>query len=91
VTLLKLVLAPALVVVSSLAGRRWGPEPAGALVALPIVAGPILFITYLDHGRRFVSRAASASLLGLVSRCARAVPHRHQRGGRVRLTLAGYT
>jgi hypothetical protein len=87
VTLLKLVLAPALVVVSSLAGRRWGPE----LVALPIVAGPILSITYLDHGRRFVSRAASASLLGLVSRCARAVPHRHQRGGRVRLTLAGYT
>lgn len=46
-TLLKLVLAPALVVVSSLAGRRWGPELAGALVALPIVAGPILFITYL--------------------------------------------
>ena len=65
--LLKLVLAPMLVVASSLAGRRWGPELAGALVALPIVAGPILFITYLDHGRRFVSRAASASLLGLVS------------------------
>jgi hypothetical protein len=65
--LLKLVLAPTLVVASSLAGRRWGPGLAGALVALPIVAGPILFITYLEHGRRFVSHAASASLLGLVS------------------------
>jgi hypothetical protein len=65
--LLKLVLAPMLVVASSLAGRRWGPGLAGALVALPIVAGPILFITYLEQGRRFVSHAASASLLGLVS------------------------
>ena len=40
--LLKLLLAPALVVASSLAGRRWGPAPAGTLVALPVVAGPIL-------------------------------------------------
>ncbi|MER5638009.1 hypothetical protein ABT095_13750 [Kitasatospora sp. NPDC002227] len=52
---------------SSLAGRRWGPALAGTLVALPIVAGPILFISPLEHGRAFVARAASASLLGLVS------------------------
>ncbi|MHA6759436.1 hypothetical protein [Streptacidiphilus sp. PAMC 29251] len=65
--ILKLVLAPLLVVGSSLAGRRWGPAVAGTLVALPIVAGPILFITYLEHGRRFAAHAASASLLGLVS------------------------
>lgn len=65
--ILKLVLAPSLVVASSMAGRRWGPGVAGTLVALPIVAGPILFITYLEHGREFVAHAASASLLGLVS------------------------
>ncbi|MDG6103183.1 hypothetical protein Daura_16895 [Dactylosporangium aurantiacum] len=65
--LLKLVLAPLLVVGSSLAGRRWGAAVAGTLVALPIVAGPILFITCLEQGLRFGARAASASLLGLVS------------------------
>lgn len=63
----KLLLAPALVVASSLSGRRWGPGVAGILVALPIVAGPILLITYLDHGPGFAAAAAGSSLLGLVS------------------------
>jgi hypothetical protein len=71
--LLKLVLAPLLVVGSSLAGRRWGPGLTGLLVAMPVVAGPILLITYLEHGPAFVARAASASLLGLVSLAAFAV------------------
>lgn len=64
---LKLLLAPALVVASSMAGRRWGQQVSGMLVALPIVAGPILLITCLQQGTRFGSRAASAALLGLVS------------------------
>ncbi|MCU7729686.1 hypothetical protein ODJ79_38720 [Actinoplanes sp. KI2] len=64
---LKLLLAPALVVASSLAGRRWGQQVSGMLVALPIVAGPILLITCLEQGARFGSRAAAAALLGLVS------------------------
>jgi hypothetical protein len=63
---LKLLLAPALVVASSLAGRRWGPSMSGTLVAFPVVAGPILLITDLDHGHRFASRAAAGALLGLV-------------------------
>lgn len=65
--LLKLVLAPLLVVGSTMAGRRWGERVTGTLVALPIVAGPILLITCLEHGVRFGARAAEASLLGLVS------------------------
>lgn len=65
--ILKLFLAPGLVVASSLAGRRWGPSLAGTLVAMPIVAGPILGITCLEHGPSFAARAAGASLLGLVS------------------------
>src|SRR6478672_5281841 len=59
--LVKLTLAPALVVGSSLAGRRWGPEASGLLVALPLVAGPILLIVDLDHGAHFASRAAAGS------------------------------
>ncbi len=65
--LVKLTLAPALVVGSSLAGRRWGHEVSGLLVALPLVAGPILLITELEHGRHFAADAAAASLLGLVA------------------------
>ncbi|WP_436534590.1 hypothetical protein [Actinoplanes sp. HUAS TT8] len=65
--LLKFALAPLLVVGSSLAGRRWGSRVAGMLVAFPIVAGPILLITTLEQGPRFGARAATASLLGLVS------------------------
>lgn len=67
VLLLKLFLAPLLVVTCTLAGRRWGPEVAGILVGLPIVAGPILFISYLQHGADFAGDAAGAALLGLVS------------------------
>ncbi|MEU5697046.1 hypothetical protein [Actinosynnema sp. NPDC020468] len=67
ILLLKLLLAPSLVVASTLAGRRWGPEVAGILVGLPIVAGPILFITYRLHGAEFAAGAAASSLFGLVS------------------------
>lgn len=67
VLILKLLLAPILVVCSSLAGRRWGASVAGMLVALPIVAGPILLVSCLEHGARFGAAAARSSLLGLVS------------------------
>jgi hypothetical protein len=63
---LKLLLAPLLVVASSLAGRRWGPQVAGILVVLPVVAGPILLILYLDHGSHFAAHAARAATLGIV-------------------------
>ncbi|PRY44562.1 hypothetical protein [Umezawaea tangerina] len=70
---LKLLLAPLLVVGSTLAGRRWGAHLTGILVALPIVAGPILFISYRLHGPDFAAAAAGSSLLGLVSLAAFAV------------------
>jgi hypothetical protein len=63
---LKLLLAPLLVVASSLAGRRWSPRIAGILVVLPIVAGPILLILYVEHGGEFTARAASAATLAIV-------------------------
>ena len=67
ILLLKLFLAPLLVVASTLAGRKWGPGMAGILVGQPVVAGPILFITYLQHGADFASDAAASSLLGVMS------------------------
>lgn len=67
ILLLKLFLSPALVVGSTLAGRRWGASVAGFFVGQPIVAGPILFITCLAHGGAFASGAAASALYGVVS------------------------
>lgn len=63
---LKLLLAPALVVGSTLAGRRWGPRVGGVLVCLPVVAGPILLVVWLQHGATFAAGTARAAMLGIV-------------------------
>ncbi len=67
VLLAKLLLAPACVVAVSLAGRRWGVAVAGVLGGLPVVAGPILVVLTLVHGRAFGAEAAAGTLLGLAA------------------------
>jgi len=67
VLLAKLLLAPLCVVAVSLAGRRWGVATAGMLGGLPVVAGPILVVLTLVHGRGFGADAAAGTLLGLVA------------------------
>jgi len=63
----KLLLAPAFVVGASLAGRRFGIHVGGLIGGLPVVAGPILLVYALAHGRSFTAGAAAGTLLGLVS------------------------
>jgi hypothetical protein len=69
VTLLaaKILLSPLCVVAVSLAGRRWGMAVAGMLGGLPVVAGPILLVETLLHGRDFGAEAAAGTLLGLAA------------------------
>jgi hypothetical protein len=67
VVLAKLLLAPLCVVAVSLAGRRWGVAVAGILGGLPVVAGPILVVLTLVHGRQFGAEAAAGTLLGLAA------------------------
>jgi hypothetical protein len=67
ILLAKLLLAPACVVAVSLAGRRWGVAVAGVLGGLPVVAGPILVVLTLVHGRPFGAEAAAGTLLGLAA------------------------
>jgi hypothetical protein len=89
---LKLLLGPLLVVASSLAGRRWGPKIAGILVVLPIVAGPILLILYLDHGSSFAADAARAATLGIVPLAAFALifAYRSRRHGWLSILLLSW-
>lgn len=65
--LYKLTIAPALVAVATLAGRKWGDSAAGLVAGFPIVAGPILFFYGLEQGPVFASDAALATLLGIFS------------------------
>jgi len=63
----KLLLAPSFVVCASLVARRYGPRIGGLVGGLPVVAGPILLVYALDHGRAFAADAATGTLLGVVS------------------------
>jgi hypothetical protein len=65
----KLIAAPVLVALATLAGRRWGPTMAGLVAGLPIVAGPILYFYALEQGPTYAAAAAHATLLGLLSLC----------------------
>jgi hypothetical protein len=76
----KVLLAPAFVVGASLTARRHGPRVGGLVGALPVVAGPILLVYALAHGRAFAAHAAAGTLLGLISLTAFVVVYAHLAG-----------
>lgn len=65
--LFKIILAPVLIGLVSLAGRRWGPGVAGWLLGVPLNSGPLLFFLLLEQGHGFTAEAARASLLGILA------------------------
>ena len=65
--LLKIILAPILIGLVSLAGRKWGPGVSGWLLGLPMNSAPILAFLLLEQGPLFASHAAVGSLLGIVA------------------------
>lgn len=89
----KILLSPLCVVAVSLAGRRWGPAVAGVLGGLPVVAGPILLVETLLHGRGFGADAAAGTLLGLAALTAFVVVYGRvaARAGPVSSVLCGWT
>jgi hypothetical protein len=77
----KIVLAPTFVIGASLAARRYGARVGGLIGGLPVVAGPILLVFALDHGRPFAAGASAATLLGIVSLIAFIVVYARLAGG----------
>jgi Protein of unknown function (DUF3147) len=73
--LVELLVAPALVAISTLVARRWGSRAGGVVSAFPAIVGPVLLILALAHGRPFAARAADGTLLGLVSLAAFALAY----------------
>jgi len=76
----KILLAPSFVVGASLVARRFGVRVGGLVGALPVVAGPILLVYALAHGRAFAADAAAGTLLGLVSLTTFVVVYAHLAG-----------
>lgn len=70
ILLLKLVLTPAVVVLSTLAGRRFGRIASGWFVGLPLTSGPIAVFFAVQHGHGFAARAAVGSLGGAIGEVA---------------------
>lgn len=64
---LKLLLAPVLIGLVSLAGQRWGPVVGGWLVSLPLTSAPVMLFLAIDQGTAFASRASQDTLLGIMS------------------------
>lgn len=62
---LKLTLVPLFLLLVSLSGRWWGPTVAGCLAALPAIAGPILYLITVEHGRQFGAQAALLALAAI--------------------------
>lgn len=89
----KILLSPFCVLAVSWAGRRWGMAVAGVLGGLPVVAGPILLVETLIHGREFGADAAGGTLLGLAALTAFVVVYGRMAvaAGPVRSVLGGWT
>lgn len=62
--LFKLVLTPLLIVLATLAARRWGPVAGGWIVALPLTSGPVSVFIALEQGADFAAAAAASTVLG---------------------------
>jgi len=60
--LFKLIATPFLLVVATIAIRRWGEAVGGFLVGLPLTSGPISVFLALENGPRFAMQASSGSL-----------------------------
>jgi hypothetical protein len=60
----KLLLPPILILLASLAGRRWGDAIGGWLVGLPLTSGPVAAFLALQHGPQFAALATNGSLVG---------------------------
>lgn len=63
----KVLTAPVLIALVTMAGRRWGNAMSGALVGLPLTSGPISVLLAIEQGHRFAGAAAVGSLLGLTA------------------------
>jgi len=64
--LLKLVLTPVIISVSTLVSRRWGESIGGLMIGLPLTSAPVSVFFALEQGVQFADHAALSAILGLI-------------------------
>jgi hypothetical protein len=72
---LKLTLVPGLVLLASLATRRWGAKIGGLLTGLPIVSAPALFFFAVEQGDAFAAEASRGVIVSLLAVAATALSY----------------
>ena len=65
--LVKLISAPLLLALATLAARRWGPVLGGILIGLPLISGPISVFLSLENGAEFAANTAAGALAGTLA------------------------
>ena len=60
----KLIATPALILLASLASRRWGEAVGGWFVGLPLTSAPVVFFLALEQGVGFAAATTRGSLAG---------------------------
>ena len=61
---MKILIAPALIFVASLLGRRYGNSIGGWLIALPLTSAPVAYVLAHEQGLSFAQTAATGMLTG---------------------------
>lgn len=64
ISLLKLFMAPTLIGLASLAGRKWGPAISGWIVGMPLTTGPVILLLALQHDTAYATITALGTLSG---------------------------
>lgn len=62
----RLVLSPALIGIACAIARRWGPDAAGRITALPLTSGPVALVFSLEHGVTFAAAACEGFLVAVL-------------------------
>ena len=57
-------MAPTLIGLASLAGRKWGPAISGWIVGMPLTTGPVIFLLALQHDTAYATTTALGTLSG---------------------------
>lgn len=64
---LKLALSPTLILIASLAARRWGVLVAGWIAGFPLTSGPVSIFLAVEQSLSFAQTAAEATLVGVIA------------------------
>jgi hypothetical protein len=68
--LLRLIIAPLVVIAGTLAQRRFGHAISGLIIGLPLTSLPMLVLVTLQHGTSFATSMSNADLIGSLAEVA---------------------